>query len=81
MYSYWLPVVLASRFEKNTGVRLLSVFRCFLVQKQIPVSVVSPCLLPVQVWCVYCPVDALSCCAAVLAALMLLGIIPITLMV
>ncbi len=29
MYSYWLPVVSCSRFEKNTGVRLLSVFRWF----------------------------------------------------
>jgi hypothetical protein len=48
---------------------------------QIPVSVVLTCLLPVQVRCVKGPVDALSCCAAVLAALMLLGIIPITLMV
>jgi hypothetical protein len=47
----------------------------------MPVSVVSPCLLPVQVWCAECPVTALSCCAAVPLALQLLGIIPIALMV
>ncbi len=52
----------------NTGIGLLFVFRCFGLEK-IPVSVVCPCLLPVQVWCTECPVAALSCCSAVLFAL------------
>jgi hypothetical protein len=53
----------------------------FLVENQIPVSAARLWLLPVQVRYVACPLIALSCCAVVLVALLLLGIIPTALMV
>ncbi len=63
--------------ESNTGFRRFDV----LVENQIPVSAARLWLLPVQIRYVACPLIALSCCAFVLVALLLLGIIPTALMV